>query len=331
MASNNSKCRQYQLLESICPCLLKVRDVKNCTDSSLNLEFAAVRPIYDVYNNTCFDGDCSVPRDICGFHVYNGKNGLYVSTDSNFTIEDVEQLICECKGSSGSVGSAGSVEDPLHIDLSSNFTSCGIPVGEALPVHLVCDSSSGENVTLACTEDTNQLVFIDTSTFPATATLFDGTPHTGNVVPCEQDYKWVEREFCLDDQVAIRVTCWNILDPTNSQVIWVLPDGTTSQTQPIGFVPCSEDCNPYSASYYMTVEGVQPNTEQYNTISVHNSNKCCNVLLTTTAGTGIALPEHELCFQFDCLLGPEIDIQFQSDNPDQCDMSKVLVTLIRKS
>ena len=161
-----------------------------------------------MYNNTCFDGDCSIPRDICGFHVYNGKNGLYVSTDSDFTIEDIEQLICDCKGATGSA------DDPLHVDFSGNFTSCGVPVEEALPVHLVCDSTS-ENVTLACTEDTSQLVFIDTSTFPATATLFDGTPFTGNVVPCEQDYKWVEREFCLDDQVAIRVTCWNILDPVS--------------------------------------------------------------------------------------------------------------------
>lgn len=73
-------CKKYTLIESDCPCLIKLQNTAGHI-ISLNL-FASV-----VY-----------PHPDGGFAIKTLLNGANVSEESDFTLEQIENLICECMG-----------------------------------------------------------------------------------------------------------------------------------------------------------------------------------------------------------------------------------------
>lgn len=291
-------CQVLKILESTCPCLLKY---ENCGKvSTFNLEGASVKP---------FEG---------GFNIYGIGCGLKVSDQSDFTWEDVDALICEC---SGGGGPSGAEDDPVHVDLSSSMIACTDPVERVLPVRLVC-SDETTDVTLACSSETGELVYVDTSQFPPQVLNFDGTVHEFPIRSCENDYKWVETEFCGEDGITLRVVCWNVIDPAGtSTTIWVLPDGSIVDSEPAGIVLCRLDCSPFVAQFI----GDPTNTEPYNKINVNNPNKCCTATVVTSAGTFTVDGGSVFCLDFECDLEPEITII--ADDP-QC-LEKIKTTIQR--
>ena len=81
---------KYELIPSDCPCLLKYLDVATGREGSINLHGAKTIPF----------------PDGTGFQIYGQGQGLKVSDESDFTLEDVDTLICECHGSGGGSGTA---------------------------------------------------------------------------------------------------------------------------------------------------------------------------------------------------------------------------------
>ena len=132
-------------------------------------------------------------------------------------MEDIDEMICECAGINLSRGSA--VDDPMFVDIASNYIGCDETATEGLPVKIVCDDTS--SVQIACDAETKQLVFIDTSEFPPQVLNFDGTPHTGEIQSCDQEYIQHSVDFCDDDDVYTRITCVNKQNATDVQTVWL--------------------------------------------------------------------------------------------------------------
>ena len=308
-------CTEYTIVPQDCPCKLVLQrsNGPSGTPKLVPLDLHHATVMY----TTCGEG----------FYIKTPNGNAVIDAKSfELSFQELQDLVYACCG--GTVGR--SIEEPMYVDMSGCMIQCGEEPTDkgVLPVAIVCDRSN--DTTLACTEDTRQLVFVDTSVVPATATLFDGTPYTGNIIPCEQDYKWSEREYCSDEGVYVRIVCWNITDPTNSQTVWVTPEGNVSQEVPTNAQPCDQVCDPYSTSYFMTQEGIQPNNKPYNLISIHNP-ECTNLNMTISSGTHI-IPKKADCYelQFDCLLDPQIEIS-KTDPDDQCNIENILVTILRKS
>lgn len=266
-------CKRYVKVDAVCPCLFEYDD--GCGNiGSINLCDAKV---------VSFDG---------GFNIFSSSGGLKVSDDSDFTAQDIKELICLCNSGGGGL----TIPDPVPVTPS---------IGP-----------------IVCNED-GQLVFIDQVSFPPQAYTFDGEIYLGNVVPCEQNYKWVETEYCSDDGVTIRVICWDVSDPTGtSQTIWVLPDGTIADTDPGGLIPCEQICDPYING---TTCDVFESTEPFNQITINNRKACCPITVITSAGQFYVQDGEIACIEFECLLDPEITLQIDGE----CDKKDIVITTMR--
>lgn len=113
-----SQCIRFELVETSCPCLLKLRRLgatNNCNTLVLNLENATVREI------------CDNTGTVVGFHIQSPGGGAKVDINSSFTIEDVEAAICECS-QAGGIGSVEATPWAIQFTDETARTIADLPV-----------------------------------------------------------------------------------------------------------------------------------------------------------------------------------------------------------
>ena len=116
-----------------------------------------------------------------------------------------------------------------------------------------------------------------------------------------------ESDFTLDDILLAKCQCSGLL-------------GSGSSTQ---------ECSPYSTSYYLTQEGLQPNSEPYNLISIYNPTFCSLNLIVDSGNHVIPDRTGNYELKFDCVLPPNIELSLINPQSLDCDIGDIFVTIIR--
>ena len=116
-----------------------------------------------------------------------------------------------------------------------------------------------------------------------------------------------ESDFTLEDILSAKCQCSRLI-------------GSGSSTQ---------ECSPYSTSYYLTQEGLQPNSEPYNLISIYNPT-FCRLNLSIDSGNHV-IPDRTSNYElkFDCVLEPNIELSLINPGSLDCDIEDIFVTIIR--
>lgn len=184
-------------------------------------------------------------------------------------------------------------------------------------VELLSDSDLSLTPILYCDEDCNVTgavatyipdgetnpvqVFFD-STLTITNTPPTGQPCSVACVQEDVEFKYIEKEKCLPDgSKIVEVLCipYLGLEQQTPSTFWVV-NGVKTDTNP-GAIDCVEECNPLIESF----TGNNSTLDSFNSIEVFIP-KCCNVTITTTAGT-FTLPSQQSTWvytkQFDCNVG----------------------------
>lgn len=158
------------------------------------------------------------------------------------------------------------------------------PEEESLDPILYCDDDC--NITGAVAfirdEETTEVipVYFDASLAP-TDTPPDGSPCGPK---CNLDYEIVEN--CYEDVDGIKykqLITFTFKGGIKEQtdVCWILPDGTISTTQPADITPCDVDCNPAIAEVTAEEGGYIP----FTSANISTLNPCCTVQVVTNVGT----------------------------------------------
>jgi hypothetical protein len=158
------------------------------------------------------------------------------------------------------------------------------PQEESLEPILYCDDDC--NITGAVAfirdEETTEVipVYFDANLAPS-ATSPDGSPCGPK---CGLDYEIIEN--CYEDADNIKykqLIAFTFKQGQKEQtdICWILPDGSVVETQPDGITPCDVDCNPAIADVTVQEGGFIPFTQG----SVSTLKPCCTVEVETNVGT----------------------------------------------
>lgn len=205
----------------------------------------------------------------------------------------IVNTLCKLESSSTSTGeSLEEIRDLLQQILDE-------PDIESLVPKAICDGTTVTGyIAYVLDENTNAVieVYFD-NTGASTTTRPVGEP-CGD--PIDYEFKFFQTEKCLNDSKVLEVLC--ILYENGAEVstetFWIV-DGVKVTTDP-GVTDCVIPCEPLIESFL----GSNATLAEYNSFEIFIP-KCCEVTVTTSAGTFI-LPAQSLPWvyskQFECIL-----------------------------